>query len=96
MGDELEALQYQNLPKQEKCQHKLVKLKDSNKNKIPVCLDCSSTVSLDAGYAQTGLVKNGLYRRNDGIQNEVFFSGIDRVIEQMIRNYKYNGTMDDL
>ncbi len=81
---------------QEKCQHKLVKLKDSNENKISVCLDCNSTVSLDTGYATIGLVKNGLYRRNDGTQSEIFFSGIDGVIEQMRQNYKYNGTMYDL
>ena len=80
----------------EKCQHKLVKLKDSNENKIGGCLDCNSTVSLDTGYAQIGLVKNGLYRRDDRTQNEVSFSGIDGVIEQMRRNYRYNGTMDDL
>ncbi len=84
---------------QEKCQHKLVKLKDSNENKIGECLDCNSTVLtvlLDAGYAPIGLVKNGLYRRNDRIQSEIFFSGIDGVIEQMRENYRYNGTMYDL
>ena len=53
---------------QEKCQHKLVK---PNGNNTGECLDCSSTVLLDTGYASIGLVKNGLYRRNDGIQSEV-------------------------
>ena len=46
----------------EECQHKLVKLRDSNGKKISVCLDCDSAVLLDTGYAQIGLVKNGLYR----------------------------------
>ena len=96
MEDRLGALQYQNLPKQEKCQHKLVKLKDSNENKKGECLDCSLIISLDMGYAQIGLVKNGLYRRKDRVQSEVFSIGIDGVIEQMRRNYRYNGTMDDL
>ena len=80
----------------EECQHKLVKLRDSNGKKISACLDCDSAVLLDTGYAQIGLVKNGLYRRDDRTQNEVSFSGIDGVIEQMRRNYRYNGTMDDL
>ena len=78
---------------QEKCQHKLVK---PNGNNTGECLDCSSTVLLDTGYASIGLVKNGLYRRNDRIQSEIFFSGIDGVIEQMRENYRYNGTMYDL
>jgi len=81
---------------QEKCQHRLVKLRNSNGKKISVCLDCNSTISLDTAYAQIGLVKNGLYRRNDRTQSEIFFNGIDGVIEQMRQNYRYNGTMDDL